>query len=93
MLTNTNKSVDIGPMGINSIHLGELQQYGINAEKLRSDPCLNVFIGTWLLRRSIVQAGGNLWKGIGNYHSKTPSLHRDYQLKVWKKMQRVALGR
>lgn len=77
--TNTDGSIDVGPMGINSIHLQELSRSGISLAILMRDSCLNVYIGTWLLRREIDRAGGDIWKGIGNYHSRTPSKHWEYR--------------
>lgn len=90
--TNTNGSEDIGVMQINSIHLPELARYGISRERLLNDGCLNVFIGTWMLKREIVQAG-NLWRGVGNYHSHTPALNVKYQWLVWGRLKQLERGR
>lgn len=83
---NSNKTYDIGPMQINNIHLPDFARYGISEQALLRDGCLNVFAGAWLLRREIDRAGGDLWRGVGNYHSRTPSLHRRYQVRVWRAM-------
>lgn len=79
---NTNGTYDMGVMQINSIHLPELAKYGITAKDLIYNECLNIYIGTWYLRSRIL-ARGDLWKGIGDYHSRTPSLNKRYQRKVY----------
>lgn len=90
--TNRNGTYDIGPMQINSSHLGELSRYGISRSALLNDGCLNIYIGTWLLKREMV-ASGSLWSGIGQYHSHTPSLSVDYQWRIWNRLKQLAAGR
>lgn len=86
---NSNGTIDIGPMQINSIHLPTLARYGITFEKLRDDLCVNIHVGAWMLAKSI-RARGDLWKGVGDYHSATPSLNVSYQLDVWRRIQQMA---
>lgn len=43
-LRNTNGSIDVGLMGINSINFDELKQVGINPDRLK-EPCVNVIAG------------------------------------------------
>ncbi len=84
---NKNGSVDIGLFQINSIHLPTLQKYGINKEHL-GGACVNAYVGAWILAREIHRSG-DLWYGVGAYHSKTPVHHRRYtdliksRLKSW----------
>lgn len=85
---NRNLSYDIGKMQINSSHLGELAQYGISEAALQEDECLNITIGTWILKREIVQAP-NIWVGVGNYHSHTPALNLDYQWRIYRRYQQI----
>lgn len=75
---NSNKTLDIGPMQINSIWLPQLEQLGISQEQLKNDYCTNVFVGTWILRQNINAADGDLIKGMGWYHSRTPRLYKKY---------------
>ena len=84
---NKNGTFDIGPMQINSIHLPSLSSYGITLDLLRDDGCLNVHIGTWMLKKEILSANGSVWDGIGHYHSRTPEKKKIYQSAVWKKSQ------
>ncbi|HEY3591069.1 MAG TPA: lytic transglycosylase domain-containing protein [Buttiauxella sp.] len=78
---NRNSSIDIGVMQINSIHQNELASEGISMNELL-EPCKNVIAGTWLLKKSINNAAGDVWKGVGYYHSATPEFHNRYIRKV-----------
>ncbi len=79
---NTNDTYDIGPMQINSIWLQEFEPY-VSPSQILYNGCVNVQIGAWILRSNINKARGDFWKGVGNYHSGTPHLHRRYQEKVY----------
>ncbi|MCZ8256960.1 MAG: lytic transglycosylase domain-containing protein [Polaromonas sp.] len=70
------QSWDIGPMQINSIHLGEFAQvFGVPPAQMASllayDGCFSLEVGAYLLRRRTNEASGDFWRGIGRYHSKT----------------------
>ncbi|QLK63784.1 transglycosylase SLT domain-containing protein (plasmid) [Enterobacteriaceae bacterium Kacie_13] len=80
---NKNHSVDLGLMQINSIHVPKLSKAGIKMEDLL-EPCTNVIVGAWLLRGSIDRANGDLWRGVGYYHSATPRFYLSYISKVKK---------
>lgn len=82
---NTNGSRDLGPMQINSIHLRELASYGITESELIRNECLNIHVGTFLLRRAM-DAEPDFWRGVGRYHSATPSLNEAYQKRVWRRL-------
>ncbi|MDN5486381.1 MAG: transglycosylase SLT domain-containing protein, partial [Pseudomonas sp.] len=47
--TNRNGTRDIGLMQINSIHLPRLLKQGITEERLLSEPCLSVEVGSSIL--------------------------------------------
>lgn len=68
---NTNGSTDYGMMQINSLHLPVLSRYGISATDLMN-PCANVFVAAWYLRRMVVKYGYT-WTAVGAYHSETPA--------------------
>lgn len=74
---NTNSTVDVGVMQINTIHFKALKALGINETLLRENSCANVFSGAWVLKQSIKRFGYT-WDGIGNYHSRTPVHHDQY---------------
>jgi hypothetical protein len=74
---NTNGTVDIGPIQVNQIWLTELAAHWnatiANTYKaLRDNFCANVEAGAWILRRSLDEARGDFWEGVGYYHSHTP---------------------
>lgn len=82
---NTDGSYDYGVMQVNTVWIDEImrmQKIKINIHALTQDPCYNIHIGTWILALKIKDANGDVWKGIGNYHSKTPSKHYAYLRKA-----------
>jgi hypothetical protein len=74
--------VDYGLMGINSIHLKDLDKYGIDARDLMN-PCVNIYVSAWLYAQK-VRAYGNTWDAVGAYHSKTEGLRQKYASKIFK---------
>lgn len=88
---NKNGTYDMGLMAINSVHLPELARYNITAAMLTNDECLNIMIGTYYLQSNII-AAGNLWRGTGNYHSKTPDKNAAYQQRVWSRLKVIQGG-
>ncbi len=78
---NSNGTIDYGPMQINSVWLKRLEPFNYTAHDLQYDPCINVNVGTWILAQKIA-ANKSVWKGIGDYHSKTTEQNLLYQYKV-----------
>ena len=94
---NENGSYDLGPMQINTIWLPELaSRWGVNVHTarrwVRDDPCTNVGVAAWILRRHLNDTG-NLAQAISNYHSKTPRFGSKYKKKVIGAMQQKGLIR
>ncbi len=56
---NTNGTVDIGCMQINSSLLPALSSYGITKARLLNDACLNIHVGAWILEEKIRRYGAN----------------------------------
>lgn len=85
-LNNTNKSIDLGHFGINTIHFkpGEpLAEAGIKPEDVANRGCYNAEIAAWLLARHLrAQRGENFWVWAANYHSRTPHLNAIYRKKL-----------
>lgn len=79
---NKNGTFDLGPMQINTLWLNKFSQY-TNEQQIMNNGCVNVLVGAWILKSQIIQAGGDFWKGVGNYHSRTPERHKWYQWKVY----------
>jgi soluble lytic murein transglycosylase-like protein len=84
---NTNGSVDVGCMQINSIHFKELNRYDVKPDDLL-DQCKNIFIGAWHYKKMILKYG-NTWKAVGAYHSETPALRDAYAAGVYRILQRA----
>lgn len=78
---NSNGTMDIGLMQINSIWLPQLSAYGYTAERLLTDACANVMAGAWILSQQ-VRRYGNTWDAIGRYHSATPGRRHGYALAI-----------
>ena len=77
---NTNGTDDLGPSQFNTSSWAKLliEKYKIPREALINDMCQSVRAMAFALRTEINSAGGDLWKGIGNYHSRTPKHHVKY---------------
>lgn len=79
---NRNGTFDYGPMQINSIWLSKIRRYGYTQHQLQYDPCINVNVGTWILSQQIANDASSPWRGVGSYHSHSPNLNHNYQIKV-----------
>jgi hypothetical protein len=90
--SNNNGSRDIGCMQINSVHLPLLASYGISEQALYRNDCQNIMVGVWILHSGL-QSAPNLWVGVGNYNSHTPSHNTRYQQLVWLRLQRLWANR
>lgn len=89
-LVNSNGSVDIGLMGINTVHIspGErLYQAGMKSAMLL-DPCTNVMTGAYLLRLKMNRFG-NTWTAVGAYHSMTDQYNVAYQGRIRAALDKV----
>lgn len=94
--TNTNDSVDLGPMQINNkvwVPVVADMHFNGNQDKaytmIKNNGCYNVFIGTWILREAIKDANGDVMKGVGWYHSRTPKHTVRYQGKFKEHFNRL----
>jgi soluble lytic murein transglycosylase-like protein len=79
---NADGSVDFGMMGINSVHLAELDRFGITSHQLL-DPCVNAYVAAWYLRQKMGKYG-NTWRAVAAYHSETPATGEAYAVQVKK---------
>lgn len=72
---NDNGSFDLGPMQINTINLPEIKRAFpfLSWRHIVYEPCINIMIGAWFLRKKIDNRNGNVWEGVGDYHSRTPA--------------------
>lgn len=78
---NTNGTVDVGMMQINSIWYPTLRRQGIPMSALKN-ACASTYIGAWILSKNI-KTYGYTWRAIGAYNSATPSKAYAYAKKVY----------
>jgi soluble lytic murein transglycosylase-like protein len=74
---NKNGTYDLGPMQINTSWWPKLYAYHITPQQVLYDSCTNVKVGAWILGKEIA-GSGNLYNGIGDYHSHTVSFNQSY---------------
>ena len=70
IMKNSNGTVDIGLMQINSMWKKWLPEAGITKEKLK-DPDFNIKVA-YMIVSKIIEKHGYTWDSIGRYHSGTP---------------------
>lgn len=83
---NSNGTYDYGPMQINDIWVNELKRMenvNVDKVKLSNNICYNIYIGTWILSYRIKEVNGDVWLGLGNYHSKTKKYHNIYMKRAY----------
>jgi len=82
ILTNKNGTYDHGYMMINTVWLEKFRQwFGIPAPVFTYNACYSIMAAAYIVRYEVNRTG-NFWKGVGDYHSRTPSLNRHYRIKV-----------
>lgn len=108
---NRNGTEDLGPMQVNSAWLAEFSRLYASAplmtgraeaerrqllrRMLADDPCFNIGIAAWILRRSLDEAGAHpgdpagFWRGVGYYHSHRTDLTHRYQRLVAEAARRL----
>lgn len=85
---NSDGTVDIGLMQINSSWLPRLAREGISEQSL-FDPCTNAYVGAWILSENIRQYGPT-WSAIGAYNASSPDKRLAYARKVYATAQSIA---
>ncbi len=84
---NRDGSEDYGVMQVNTIWLPVLARYSkldpveVRA-RLLTRPCFNIAAAGLIMRTYLDEAGGDLMKAVGFYHSHTPALGLGYKAKV-----------
>lgn len=87
---NSNGTYDLGVGQINTIHLPELAKYGVTEHALVHDRCTNLLVASYRLRTEINRAG-EFWRGVGNYHSRTPHYHAIYMDRIRANLARLGV--
>ncbi|WP_186170321.1 lytic transglycosylase domain-containing protein [Burkholderia gladioli] len=78
---NSNGSVDLGLMQINSRWLPALRSYGVDAQQLM-DPCVNSYGGVWILKQAIARYGAT-WQAVGAYNAASPAKQQRYIARIY----------
>lgn len=84
VVKNKNNTEDLGIMQINTgawlplvskvfFKTNDIKAYQV----LKNDDCFNIEVGTWILKYSISLENGELWEGVGRYHSNTLRLKKN----------------
>ena len=88
---NDDGSYDLGLMQINSFWLPVLAKKGVSAAQLM-DPCVNGYVGTWILRTNI-ERFGYTWKAVGAYNASSSNKQLHYAnniYAIWQTLQNGA---
>lgn len=90
---NKNGTHDLGLWQINTHWLEDFAKaWRMPPEEvrriIRDDACVNAFTASFILRKKIDAAGGDLMKGIAWYNSATPGVGDRYRDKVLAAMKR-----
>ncbi|GFN46685.1 type III secretion system invasion protein IagB [Candidatus Regiella insecticola] len=84
---NNNGTHDVGLMQINSSHFPRLKKLGIDAKKMKEDPCISIMVGASILS-DMMKVYGYSWEAVGAYNAGLHKSRRDlrmrYARKVWK---------
>lgn len=78
---NKNGTYDYGVFQINDVWLPKIAAYGYTKHDLQYHPCRNVEVAAWIIGRNMAE-GQSVWKGIANYHSKTPVYNQPYRHRI-----------
>uniref|UniRef100_UPI003BEF403E lytic transglycosylase domain-containing protein n=1 Tax=Burkholderia arboris TaxID=488730 RepID=UPI003BEF403E len=87
---NRDGSRDIGLMQINSSWLPTLARSGISETDL-FNPCVNAWVGTWILRGNIDRLGPT-WKAVGAYNAVSPAKQLRYANRIYPLWQAIRLA-
>ncbi len=78
---NKNLTWDLGVFQINTIHLNELSEIGIDGNMVLTNAKVNANVAAWLLSKHF--KNNDIWNAIGKYHSKTQTQKNKYINKVY----------
>ncbi|WP_051303376.1 lytic transglycosylase domain-containing protein [Psychromonas aquimarina] len=65
---NSNGTADYGLMQINSSWFVKISDFGVSQDDVINIPCINVFVGAWILAQNFKSHGEN-WKSVGAYNA------------------------
>ena len=88
---NSNRTIDVGWMQINSSWFPVLARHGVQIKDL-FEPCVNIAIGAWILAQE-VDRFGYTWQAIGAYNAGPfDARNRDRKLALFRQYARRVLA-
>lgn len=84
---NTNGSMDLGLMQINSSWLPSLARLHVSAVELLTKPCLNIAVGAAILHDNVSRMGMT-WGAVGAYNAASPSKRARYARQIARRLLR-----
>lgn len=86
---NTNGTQDFGVTQINTVWMQYFERnFGLTPTAFANNACLAVHGAAYIIRYEINSSGGDFWRGVGNYHSRSPIEHARYVMNVAREAQR-----
>jgi Transglycosylase SLT domain len=84
---NQDGSLDLGVMQVNTRWVQPLARYvgmtpADTEQRLLYDGCFNIAVAGAIMRICLDEAGGDLLRAVGYYHSHSPPLAEEYQRQV-----------
>lgn len=88
---NTNGTFDLGPAQLNTSSWAAFfeKKYNISKADMIHNMCQSIRAMAYAVRYEINGANGDLWRGIGNYHSRTKVHHDKYVKAVYAQYRRM----
>ena len=93
-IQNTNGTLDMGAMQINTLWLSVLSEKWNLPEKdienvLINDSCASASVAGWILSQNLKESNGDIAQAVGHYHSRTPKFRDRYIRKVFTELQKI----
>lgn len=90
---NSNGSMDLGPMSINTVWLPVFaKRLDLSEEAtmhhLANDGCANAEAAAWILKQKIDKKG-SVWEGVAHFHSSNPRVQAPYLKKVQASFEQI----
>jgi hypothetical protein len=84
---NTDGTVDIGPMQVNTWWVPSFEARGISRDALQNNLCVNIMAGAWIYAQERRQSK-TVAEAIARYHSPSPQHQRIYLGQIEKAIDR-----
>jgi len=89
-VSRERRTKNLGIMQVNSSWIPVLKRKGFDIKRIM-DPCYNILVGAFILRVHVDESGGDLWKGVGRYNTRSKKKQLRYVEKVKSVLKKVKL--